>query len=53
MSTRKIERDLYLAQRALGDVRAAERGPEPLVRRVVKRRVHRTILRGLRKLGAW
>lgn len=52
-NSRKLERDLYLTQRTLGDVRAAERGPEPLARRVVKRQVHRTVLRALKKTGLW
>lgn len=51
MSTRKLQRQLYLAQRALGDVDAAKRGSLP--KRLVKRAVHRKIIGLLRRGGAW
>lgn len=53
MNTRKLERDLYLAQRTLGDVRAARRGSDALAKRLVKRTWHRQVLRVLRKGGMW
>jgi hypothetical protein len=47
---RTIERDAYLADRSALDVRAAARGPAPLARRLIRRKVTRTgfsLLRGL------
>lgn len=44
----RIERDLYKTQRAVGDVRAVETGGAPkLAKRLVRRRVTRSLLRGL------
>ena len=45
MKLSKIQRDIYLAQRAVGDARAAQRGPEKLAKRVVRRRVTRAVFR--------
>lgn len=50
-NTRKLERELYLAQRTMGDVRAAHEGR--LVQRVTKRVYHRSLIKGLRKIGLW
>lgn len=44
---RRIQRDAYLISRAAGDLNAAQRGPDVLVRRLVRRRLTRTIMRGL------
>ena len=53
-SLRRLQRDLYLAQRTLGDVNAAKRGGAPaLTRRLVKRAYHRRLIGLLRKGGAW
>ena len=38
---RKAQRTAYLTSRALGDVRAAQRGPGPLARRVARREITR------------
>lgn len=38
----------YRTQRDIGDVQAAERGPQALAKRVVRRQVTRTLLRWLR-----
>lgn len=45
MSTRKLQRELYLAQRTLGDVRAAQNGR--LGKRVARRYLVRSIFRML------
>lgn len=42
---RRVERDVYLADRTALDVRAAMRGPVPLARRLVRRRVTRSLFR--------
>ncbi len=39
----QLRRALYKSQRAIGDVQAAERGPGPLTKRVVRRRVTRHV----------
>jgi hypothetical protein len=49
----QYQRNLYLASRALGTVRAAGRGPGPLAKRLVRRRVTRVLFGGLRKAGWW
>jgi hypothetical protein len=46
---RRVERDVYLADRTALDARAAVRGPGPLARRLVRRSVTRTIMRRLFK----
>lgn len=51
MSTRKVERDLYLLQRTLGDARVAQTGMAPLVNRLLKRKFHRSLFGLLRKGG--
>lgn len=45
------QRNLYLASRTVGDVRALERGQ--LVRHVVRRSYHRALIRTLRRAGLW
>jgi hypothetical protein len=47
----QAERDLYLTQRTLGDVRAAQEGRLP--KRIAKRVYHRGLVRLLRKVGLW
>lgn len=42
--TEQVRRDLYLAQRTIGDVQAAQRGPDVLAKRLVRRRVRRSLL---------
>ena len=42
---RRIERDVYLADRTSLDVRAARRGPAPLAKRLVRRSVTRSLFR--------
>lgn len=44
----QLQRDSYLMSRAAGDARAAERGPVPLAKRLVRRQVTRAIFRALR-----
>lgn len=41
----QLRRTLYLAQRDVGDVQAARRGPDALVKRVVRRQVTRSLFR--------
>ncbi|HEX4432822.1 MAG TPA: hypothetical protein VHZ96_26350 [Frankiaceae bacterium] len=53
MTLRSVQRDLYMAQRALGDVQAAKRGPKPLARRLTKRVYHRKLIGLLRRGGIW
>lgn len=48
---RDLQRALYLAQRATGDVNAARRGPEVLAKRLIRRRVTRGVFQALRKAG--
>lgn len=42
---RRLERDLYLASRTVGDVNAAQRGPDVLARRVARRVIRRNLFR--------
>lgn len=51
MSTWKLQRQLYLFQRALGDVDAARRGTLPT--RVARRVMHRKLIGLLRRGGLW
>jgi hypothetical protein len=51
MSTRTVQRDLYLAQRTLGDIDAAQRGR--LAQRLFRRVLHRKAISLLRRIGAW
>ena len=54
MSLRSVQRDLWKAQRLVGDVNAAQRGgPELLARRITKRWYHRKLIGLLRRGGAW
>ena len=46
---RRIERDVYLADRTSLDVRAAMRGPGPLAKRLVRRAATREFFRLLRR----
>jgi len=40
-----LRRTLYFAQRGLGDLQAAQRGPEVLAKRLVRRSVTRALFR--------
>jgi hypothetical protein len=42
---------LWRLLRALGDVRAAQRGPQALGARYVRRRAHRALARAMRRRG--
>jgi hypothetical protein len=44
----RVRRSLYLAQRAIGDGQAAARGPLPLAKRLLRRRLTRSLFRLLR-----
>lgn len=44
----QIQRDAYLTSRAAGDAKAAERGPGPLAKRIVRRQLTRAIFRAIR-----
>lgn len=41
----QARRDMYLSQRAMGDLSAASRGPLPLAKRLVRRKVTRSLFR--------
>ena len=41
----QARRDMYLTQRTMGDMSAAGRGPGPLAKRSVRRRVTRSVFR--------
>jgi hypothetical protein len=41
----QARRDLYKTQRTMGDLSAAARGPLPLAKRLVRRRVTRSLFR--------
>ena len=43
----QLRRGLYFTQRGIGTFQAAERGPVPLAKRLVRRRVTRSLMRGL------
>jgi hypothetical protein len=43
----EIRRSMYLGQRTIGNLQAAARGPGPFTRRLVRRKVTRTLMRGL------
>jgi len=45
---RTMQRDLYLSSRTVGDVRAAVRGPGYLAKRLVRRKLLRTLFRAFR-----
>jgi len=47
---RRAERQVYLADRTALDISAALRGPVPLARRLVRRRIRRSFFRSLRGL---
>lgn len=47
----QFRRGLYRAQRAIGDVQAASRGPAPLARRIARRALTRDLFRMLRRIG--
>ena len=47
MNARDLQRGLYLASRAVGDVNAAQRGPDALAKRLIRRTWHRAVLRNL------
>lgn len=42
---RQLDRSLYVTDRAVGDVRAALKGPEALARRLIRRSVTRELFR--------
>lgn len=42
-----IRRILYFTQRTMGDAQAAQRGPDVLAKRLVRRAVTRAFFRGL------
>lgn len=44
----QLRRMLYLTQRDIGDVQAAERGPSTAAKRVVRRKVTRSLFRLLK-----
>lgn len=43
----QLRRAMYLGQRSIGDVQAAERGPKPLAKRIARRALTRAIFRAL------
>ena len=47
----QVRRDLYLTQRTMGDVGAAQRGPQVLAKRLVRRDLTRALFRVLRQMG--
>jgi hypothetical protein len=47
----QARRDLYLTQRTMGDVSAAQRGPGALGRRLARRDLTRAFFRVLRQMG--
>jgi hypothetical protein len=49
----QARRGLYFAQRDMGDLSAAARGPAPLARRLIRRKATRTGFGLARKLGLW
>jgi len=51
MKSRDVERELYLAQRRLGDLRALKNGKLPV--RLVKRVYHRKAIGLLKRAGLW
>lgn len=53
MSLRRVQRDLYLSSRLIGDVNAGRHGPEVLARRLAKRWYHRKLIGVLRRGGVW
>jgi hypothetical protein len=46
----QARRDLYLAQRTMGDVSAAQRGPVPLAKRLIRRDLTREFFKVLRQM---
>lgn len=44
----QLRRDMYFAQRGIGDYEAARRGPAVLGKRLVRRSIVRALFRGLR-----
>jgi hypothetical protein len=46
----KTRRQTYRAARGMGNVQAALRGPVPLAKRMVRRKVYRTVNGGLGRL---
>ena len=49
----QLRRNLYLAQRGIGDGQAAARGPAPIVKRIARRKATRSVFGGLRRKGLW
>jgi hypothetical protein len=50
MSLESTRRALYLSQRAIGSYQAAQRGPKPLCKRLVRRTVTRQLMKPYGKL---
>jgi len=47
----QVRRDLYLTQRTMGDLSAAQRGPAVLGKRLARRSLTRELFRVLRQFG--
>ena len=47
----QVRRDLYLTQRTMGDISAAQRGPAVLAKRLVRRDLTRALFRVLGQFG--
>lgn len=48
MTLEQLRRLLYKSQQRIGDYQAAERGPDVLAKRLIRRSITRAIFRGLR-----
>ena len=44
---KRIQRESYLLSRTAGDIDAAQRGPKVLAKRLIRRKLTRTIFRSL------
>ena len=47
----QVRRDLYLTQRTMGDISAAQRGPAVLGKRLARRTLTRELFKILRQFG--
>lgn len=45
--TKRVQRNAYLISRAAGDLDAAQRGPEILAKRLIRRSLTRTLFQAL------
>ena len=52
MSVSSVRRDLYLAQRGIGTAQAARRSPKALSKRLVRRRVTRSLMKPYGRMWA-